>query len=763
MLPSGKPVRRRQPGELLLDLNRNKMKRLTIVVLSLVGITGFAQESHRWEGKFEQLGTTLPTPNEYRTGSGAPGPAYWQQQADYDIDVELDDEKQRITGKEIITYHNNAPEALSFLWLQLDQNILAEDNLTAKTRTNAVKKATYTRELVKNLDLLERGGGYDISSVATTEGEALRYTINNTMMRVDLPAPLKSGETFSFTVDWSYNIGDRMIYGQRSGMEYFEEDGNYLYTIAQFFPRMCVFDDYEGWQNKQFLGTGEFALPFGNYNVRITVPADHLVAATGTLVNPDKVLTAQQRERFELARSTFDKPIFIVTEAEARAAEKKRSKEKKVWEFHAENVRDFAFASSRKFIWDAMAVKVGSNTPLAMSFYPKEGNPLWEMESTKAVKNTLVTYSKYTLDYPYPVAISVHTADIGMEYPMICFNYGRPVNGAYTEAKKYGMIGVIIHEIGHNFFPMIINNDERQWAWMDEGLNSFLQYRTQLEQYENFPHRRGPAELLIPYMKGGKSTDRPLMTNPEQVISLGSEQYAKCATALNILRETVMGPELFDYALKEYAQRWAFKHPQPADFFRTMEDASAVDLDWFWKGWFYTTDNVDIAVDNVKWYRYDPKKTNLEGREKKAPAGGLNTAKEGQSVFDGSPEPFHVVPTDRRFYGEFRNQLDDSAVMAKLTGRNIYEVELSNQGGLVMPVIIEWKYKDGTSEIEKLPAEIWRTNERSVTKVFVKDKEVASVVLDPNAETTDVNPDNNLFPRIEVKSRFDTFKDNATR
>lgn len=736
------------------------MKRLAIVVLSLLAFTGFAQEGSRWEGKFEQLGTILPTPNEYRTGSGAPGPAYWQQQADYEIEVELDDEKQRISGKETITYQNNAPEKLGYLWLQLDQNILAEDNLTTRTKTNEVKQGTYTRELVKDLDLLERGGGYNISSVTTTGGESLKYTINHTMMRIDLPQPLEQGKAYSFVIEWSYNIGDRMIDGQRSGMEYFAEDDNYVYTIAQFFPRMCVFDDYEGWQNKQFLGRGEFALPFGDYKVKITVPADHMVAATGTLVNPDKVLTAQQQERFERARSTFDKPVFIVTEAEARAREKSRSKEKKVWEFHAENVRDFAFASSRKFIWDAMAVKLGSKTPLAMSFYPREGNPLWEMESTKAVKNTLITYSKYTIDYPYPVAISVHTADIGMEYPMICFNYGRPVDGAYTETKKYSMIGVIIHEIGHNFFPMIINNDERQWAWMDEGLNSFLQYRTQLEQYENFPHRRGPAELLVPYMKGSKSTDRPLMTNPEQVISLGSEQYAKCATALSILREVVMGPELFDYAMKEYARRWAFKHPQPADFFRTMEDASAVDLDWFWKGWFYTTDNVDLAIENVKWYRHDPKKINLEGKEKKTPDAGLSAAK-GKSVFDGSPEPFHVVPTNRRFYGEFRNQLDDGAVSAQLAGKNIYEVELSNLGGLIMPVIIEWKYKDGTSEIEKIPAEIWRTNERKVTKVFLKDKEVAGVVLDPKAETTDINSDNNIFPRVEEKSRFDSFKENA--
>ncbi|HEX7017231.1 MAG TPA: M1 family metallopeptidase [Cyclobacteriaceae bacterium] len=739
------------------------MKRLTIAGLCLLAFSAFGQEATRWEGKFEQLGPLLPTPNEYRTGSGAPGPAYWQQRADYEIDVELNDDNQTITGRETITYHNNAPENLSFLWLQLDQNILAKDNLTSKTKTNEIKDGTHTREIVKTLDLMGETGGYEISSVKSPDGQPLPYTINYTMMRVDLPEPLKSGDSYKLSIEWSYKIGDRMIDGQRSGLEYFQEDGNYLYTIAQFFPRMCVFDDYEGWQNKQFLGRGEFALPFGSYNVRITVPADHIVAATGTLKNPEKVLTPEQQERLRKARTTFDKPVFIVTEAEARAKEASHSKEKKTWEFHADSVRDFAFATSRKFIWDAMAVKLETKTPLAMSFYPKEGNPLWEQESTKAVKNTLITYSKYTFDYPYPVASSVHTADIGMEYPMICFNYGRPVNGKYTEAKKYGMISVIIHEIGHNFFPMIVNNDERQWAWMDEGVNTFLQYRTEVEKYENFPSKRGPAELLIPYMKGGKETNRPLMTNPEQVIQLGAEQYAKCATALSILREVVMGPELFDFAFKEYARRWAFKHPKPADFFRTMEDASAVDLDWFWKGWFYSTDHVDQAVTNVTWYRLDAEKTNLEGRDRKSAKGDLGSPKAGQTPFEAGPQPFHVVPTDERFYGEFRNRINDKEALSKLAGKNIYEVELHNAGGLVMPVIIQWKYRDGTTEVEKLPAEIWRTNERTITRVFVKDKEVASVVLDPMAQTTDIDTENNVFPRQTKPGRFDSFKQNATR
>ncbi|HEX5168066.1 MAG TPA: M1 family metallopeptidase [Cyclobacteriaceae bacterium] len=727
------------------------MKGWLVVILFTLAQNCFSQQ---WQGKFEQLEQLLPTPNEYRTGSGSPGPRYWQQQADYVIDVELNDEKQIITGKETITYHNNSPETLTYLWLQLDQNILAENSLTTKTKTNRVDDGANAKDVATNFSLNEPVGGFNIISV-TSDGKSLNYTINHTMMRIDLQQPLPSKHHFSFSVEWSFRIGDRMIDKQRSGMEYFTEDGNYIYAIAQFFPRMCVFDDYEGWQNKQYLGRGEFALPFGNYKVRITVPSDHLLAATGTLVNASEVLSKTALERFEKAKTTFDKPVVIVSEDEAIIKEKAKAKDKKTWEFHAENVRDFAFASSRKFIWDAMAVRVGDNTPLAQSFYPKEGNPLWGLESTNAVKNTLVTYSKYTIDYPYPVAISVHTADIGMEYPMICFNYGRPLNGVYNDALKNKMIGVIIHEIGHNFFPMIINSDERQCTWMDEGLNSFLQFRTEQECYKNFPSKRGPARLMIPYMKGEKDLYRPLMTNPEQVVQLGQEQYSKCAAALNILRETVMGPQLFDMAFKEYATRWAFKHAKPGDFFRTMEDASAIDLDWFWRGWFYTTDNVDISLDNVKWYRLSNEKPNLENKEK--------TVKENLAKNSiAGPEAFHVFPTDKRFYGEFRNRIDDGAVISQLEGKNIYELELTNRGGLVMPIIIQWTYTDGSREIERIPAEIWRMDEQNVVKVFVKEKQVASVTIDPNEETTDVNSGNNTFPRVEQKSKFDTFKSGQT-
>jgi hypothetical protein len=727
--------------------------------LILISVNLSFAQSPAWQGKFEQLDQVLPTPNEYRSGSGAPGPRYWQQKADYTISVELNDDNQRISGTETITYHNNSPDVLRYLWLQLDQNILSDDNTLKSTTADEVADSAAAKTYASKISDFD--AGFDIRSVKETSGNPLQFLINNTMMRVNLPKPLKTGEKFSFNIDWAYNIVDRNIFRQRSGLEYFPDDKNYVYTIAQFFPRMCVYDDVDGWQNKQFLGTGEFALPFGDYKVSITVPSDHLVAASGVLQNPQAVLSKTELERFEKAKSSFSKPVIIVTEKEAIQKEKSRAKTKKTWEFHAENVRDFAFASSRKFIWDAQAVKIGDKTPLAMSFYPKEGNPLWEQESTKAVKNTLEVYSRMTIDYPYPVAISVHTASIGMEYPMICFNFGRPdKDGSYTPLLKQGMIGVIVHEVGHNFFPMIINSDERQTPWMDEGINSFVQLITELERYPDIDWSRGKPSSVVNYMKGDESLMRPLMTNSEQVVQLGAEQYTKAATALYILRETVMGKELFDMAFKEYSERWAFKHPMPADFFRTMEDASAVDLDWFWKGWFYTTDVNDQTLEEVKWYRLDTDKSQLENKGVKASKGDLNagTGNTEGSDFTNGPESLHLIDTDRRFYGEFMSRVDDQEIRAKLQNKNIYEVTISNKGGLVMPVIIEWTYKDGTKELEKIPAEIWRMNEKEVTKVFVKEKEVTNVIIDPNMETADINIEDNIFPKVQQPSRFDEFR-----
>lgn len=745
----------------LLFMNYTPMRSTFYLILFLSG-SALAQQN--WQGKFEQLGSMLPTPNSYRSSSGAPGPNYWQQRADYDIEVSLNDETQLITGKETITYHNNSPETLRFLWMQLDQNKLAAGNMTDKTSNNIIRDSVPAKFLAEALGGYgyDYEGGYKIQAVKDiSSGKDLPYTINFTMMRIDLPTPLKSGEQYQFSVAWSYREYDRMKFDERGGYEYFPKDDNRVYTCAQWFPRMCVFDDYEGWQNKQFLGSGEYALTFGKYKVRITVPSDFIVGATGWLQNPKDVLSKDQLERFTKAQKTFDKPMFIVTESEARKNEKSRSKKTSTWNFHADDVRDFAFVASRKFIWDAMAVKVGDQTPLAQSLYPKEGNPLWERESTKAIKNTLEVYSARSINYPYPTAYSVHTADQGMEYPMICFNYGRPdENGNYSQRVLEGMVGVIVHEVGHNFFPMIINSDERQWTWMDEGLNTFLERETIRTRYEGFDISSGSPKGIVPFMKGDKNVMRPIMAQSDnQASSFGPNGYTKPSAALVLLRETILGPEIFDKAFKEYSERWAFKHPSPADFFRTMEDASATDLDWFWRGWFYTTDNVDLTLDNVKWFQMkevqaDPEKKTITVKQGDLTANS-NSGK--ASDFSAGPQPLTVENTDESSYRDFRSRINEDEVRSMVRGKNLYELTFKNSGGLISPVIIEWTYKDGTKEIEKIPAEIWRLNENQVTKVFVKDKEVVSIVIDPNHETADVNTSDNVFPKKD-DSRFEQFK-----
>ncbi len=733
---------------------------ISLSVLIAISLTASAQKN--WQGKFEQLGTTLPTPNEYRTASGAPGQAYWQQQADYVITITLNEKNHSITGSETITYTNNSPDVLTYLWIQLDQNMRAKTSSTAKIKTSSIKKNEMSTKSFQAISGVENfDGGFNIATVKDASGKDLKYIINQTMMRIDMPVKLNKGEKFIFNIAWSYNINDRMQLGGRSGYEYFPKDGNSLYTIAQFFPRLASYNDVNGWQNKQFLGRGEFTLIFGDYDVSITVPADHVVGATGSLQNPTDVLTKEQLKRFEASKTSFDKPVIIVTQDEAVKREKNPSSKTKTWHFKATNVRDFAFASSRKFIWDAMAVKIGDKTPLAMSYYPKEGNPLWEKESTVAVANTIVGYSKRTIDYPYPVAISVHSASIGMEYPMICFNFGRPnEDGTFSDRTKYGMISVIVHEVGHNFFPMIINSDERQWTWMDEGFDTFVQSLVTKEYYPDMPARRGTAASIVDYMKGNPDNIRPIMTNSEQLYQFGNNAYAKPAAAFSILRETIMGPELFDYAFKEYAERWAFKNPEPADFFRTMEDASAVDLDWFWRGWFYTTDFVDIEISNVKWFKVATDEKSFENKTASGKIDNKNTDSDGNNVdFSGGFEPIRLTDTKASEYREFMNSVDDEAIKKEYANNNLYEITLKNKGGLVMPVIIEWTFKDGTKEIERLPAEIWRRNENEVTKVFVKKKEVVNISLDPNLETADVKTVNNHFPKREEKSKFEKFKE----
>ena len=749
-----------------------------LVGFSLIFVfSAFAQQNLN-NNKFKQLHEELPTPNVYRTASGSPGHEYYQQQANYKINVELIDSDQIIKGTEHITYVNNSPDNLGYLWIQLDQNVRSSDS---DSKLITVERMEDFRSLSSiEQKLYEFDGGFKIEYVKSSNGKSLDYYINKTMMRINLSEPLKSGASISFDIKWWYNINDRMKIGGRSGYEYFEENDNYLYTIAQFFPRMCVYNDVEGWQNKQFLGRGEFTLPFGNYDVSITVPSDHVVAATGTLQNESEVLTSEQRNRLKRANEEFDHPVLIITQEEAELAEKTKEKGLKTWRFSATNVRDFAFASSRKFMWDAQAVHIGKNKILAMSYYPKEGNPLWEKYSTQVVAHTLRVYSKYTIDYPYPVAISVHAKSIGMEYPMICFNGGRPeADGTYSERTKYGMLGVIIHEVGHNFFPMIINSDERQWTWMDEGLNTFVQYLTEQEWERNYPSRRGPAHLIADYMGGDKNYISPIMTNSESLWQFGNNAYGKPATALNILRETIMGRELFDYAFKTYCERWAFKHPTPADLFRTMEDASSVDLDWFWRGWFFTNDHVDISMKNIQHFQLNTGNPEIEkSLEQEKELDELqhigierNKQEIEQTMTEKYPEledfynkrnSYEIDQLDIIEYESLKNSISEKQYTLLNSNLNFYEIEFENIGGLVMPLILEFTFKDNSTEVIRIPAEVWKMDNYNISKVFIFDKEVLSIKLDPFLETADTDFSNNSWPEEVVPSRYKLFKESRT-
>jgi hypothetical protein len=737
---------------------------------SLIAQETKPEEKPREQGKyntnkFRQMYDEMATPNMFRSASGAPGPAYYQQKADYKMNLELDDKNSKLYGVETITYHNNSPENLEYLWVQLEQNIERPDSKTPLVESQNIDKAITADRFVKKYMDEPFDGGFNIEYLKDAKGKDMSYTINQTMMRINLAKPLKSGEKISFSIKWWYNIVNYMegANNGRSGYELFE-DGNKLFVMAQFFPRMAVYNDVEGWQNMQFWGRGEFALPFGDYEVNITVPADHVMEATGVLQNRKEVFTAEQIKRWELAERTFDKPVVIVTQEEAEKAEKSFSDKKRTWKFKAQNVRDFGFATSRKFILDAMAVQLETAKPMAISLYPKEGNPLWGEYSTRAVAHTLKSYSHYTFDYPYPKAVSISAEDQGMEYPMICWNYGRPdKDGKYSDRIKYGMLGVIIHEVGHNYFPMIVNSDERQWSWMDEGLNTFLEFLTEQTFDPNFPANRGPAKNIVPYMKGNQQFLEPIMSNSENIYQFGANAYGKPATGLNILRETIMGHELFDYSFKTYANRWKFKHPTPEDLFRTMEDASAMDLDWFWRGWFYSTDYTDIGVKDVKQY-FITENPSAEVKEM------FN--RRGRKIADAQPMMYLVTEGTEDFKQELAKPFDYSSVKivsdyvdanftaaekAQLkTPKYFYEVEFEKPGGLIMPIIAELHFEDGTTELHNFPAQIWRRNNDTAKRVFATEKRVVKIQLDPKLETADIDTTNNVWPRAtQEKSKFD--------
>ncbi|MFV8224852.1 M1 family metallopeptidase [Christiangramia aquimixticola] len=733
------------------------------------------QEGHINQNKFRQMYQEFATPNQYRTASGAPGPQYYQNEADYKMDIVLDEKTSVLSGTETITYHNNSPQDLEYLWVQLDQNIRKKD---APEKDGEGMAPVSTAAGFANKFLEEPfDGGFNIEEVSRN-GSPLKYTINQTMMRVDMAQPLKSGESYTFKIKWNYNVNNHVTNRARSGYELFPKDGNKAYVIAQFFPRMAVYNDVEGWQNYQFWGNGEFALPFGNYEVNITVPADHVMEATGELQNRKEVYSKEMMKRYEQAKKSYDKPVMIVTQEEAEKAEKNVSTKTKTWKYKADMVRDFAFSTSRKFILDMMAVDVMGKDVMAISLYPKEGNPLWEQWSTRAVASTLKSYSAHTFQYPYHKAVSVHAKNQGMEYPMICWNYGRPdEDGNYSDRTKFGMISVIIHEVGHNYFPMIVNSDERQWGWMDEGINTFVQYLAEQEFAKEYPEaiapatkypsRRGEPSKIVPYMKGNQDYIAPIMSNPEHVYQLGNNAYGKPATALNILRETVMGRELFDYAFKTYSHRWMFKHPTPEDFFRTMEDASSVDLDWFWRGWFYTTDFVDIGIKEVNKYYVTDTPTKA-GREMLQRYG--TTPEETKALYVVSEE-------DEEFNEDMKNKslLENSETLQAYIMDNFseeerkkikapkyfYQVVFEKPGGLVMPLIFEITYADGTKEKKTLPVQIWRKNDTVVSKVIPTNKEITNITIDPDLETADVDVSNNSWPKNENMNEFEEFKNSA--
>ncbi|WP_231458806.1 MULTISPECIES: M1 family metallopeptidase [unclassified Pedobacter] len=766
----------------------NKLFTLTGLLL-FTGSLAIAQNIQNNPGsnhgnKFEQLGTILPTPNEQRTASGAPGVKYWQQRADYNIKCTLDEKNLLLTGSETVTYTNNSPDPLTYIWLQLDEN----EHSTSKNANYQDASKMLTGGTTKSIDALsdktDNDFGINILKITDALGKKLTYTVNKTMMRVDLPAPLKTGQKLIFNIDWNYKITDRMTVGGRGGYEYFAGDGNYLFTMAQWYPRLCVYSDFQGWQNHQFTGRGEFALTFGDFKVQMTVPADHLVGSTGACLNYSAVLNPTQLSRYNAAK-TATAPVEIQTLAEAKLAETRKATATKTWVFQADNVRDFAWTSSRKFIWDAMPQKIATNnnTVMCMSFYGKEAYNLYSKFSTRAVAHTIKTYSDFTIPYPYPVAQSIEAAN-GMEYPMICFNYGRTdADGTYSESTKNGMLGVIIHEVGHNFFPMIVNSDERQWTWMDEGLNSFVEYLTE-ELWDNtFPSKKGPAYTIVDYMKLPKDELEPIMTNSENIARFGPNAYSKPATGLNILRETIMGRALFDYAFKEYSRRWAFKHPQPADLFRTMEDASGEDLDWFWRGWFYGTEPCDIALDSVKFAKADFPTSVPEARSRmvKIDKPAVNAFQDISKIRNREDKKISFytdkTPAAQDFYYKYdRGQVSvdtttavkvetasgfepvPAAEQAKYENKFFYELTFSNKGGLVMPIIVEFTYADGTKEIDRIPAQIWRHNELKTSKFYVKDKEVQSILIDPLRETADIDTGNNGWGGKAKESKFKVFK-----
>ena len=744
------------------------------------------QSKGSFEDKFRQLDEVFPSPNLSRPATGEPGPMYWQQRADYKIQIKLNEDTRSVEGSETITYTNNSPLTLKYIWLQLDQNIFAKESINNLTRPWGGGDSSVDFSTLRRQNFMDKfEGGFQELSIKINNKSADTNLVG-THVRINLDQPLKPGESTSLDIEWAYALVEENAVRARNGYETFE-DGNDIFLMAQWYPRVTVFSDYEGWHNKEFIGNGEFTLEFGDFEVDISVPSDHVVSATGVLLNESDVLSPIQKKRMRQARKS-EKPMFIITPDEAYDNELEKSTDYKTWSFKAENVRDFAWASSRKFIWDAAGYKQDSKeTPLvmAMSFYPKEGEPLWSKYSTEAVMHTMKVYSKYSFDYPYPTAQSVNGPVGGMEYPMITFNGPRTEleddgTRTYSRSEKEFLIGVVIHEVGHIYYPMIVNSDERQWTWMDEGLNTFVQYLAEQEWDINYRSDRGEPRWMTEFMSS--SYQVPIMTNSESLLQFGNNAYGKPATALVVLRETILGRELFDQAFREYSVRWKFKRPTPYDFFRTMEEASGVDLDWFWRGWFYSTDHVDIALNNIHLAsldtldpqvnlakdRVDFENEPLILHDQRNEAAKIETrVTERPELLDIYNEYDEFTPSDREMR-DSKEVLDDlydkndsdpewkkkALVEAIEKDEGYYIFEFSNKGGLVMPIPLEITYEDGTKELIRIPVEIWRKNSKK-TKWLKRSKlKITQAVIDPYWEIGDTQIENNYYPTRLIPARL---------
>jgi len=553
----------------------------TALAVFLAAPIVFAQSD---QGVFAPM--SLPTPNVYRTADGRPGPEYWQQRADYKITATLDSTTGRVTASETISYTNNSPDSLGYLWLFLDQNLFREGS---RGSLEFDSPRTRWRGAFAN-------GGDDLTSVVVEQKgkkEQIHYIVDDTRMRIDLASPLAAhGGKLEIQIAWSFVVPP---YGSDRTGRFYAKDGT-IFEVAQWYPRMCVYDDVNGWNPLPYLGEGEFYLEYGNFDVQITVPHDYIVVGTGLLQNSDRVLTRTERDRLEQARKT-DETVHVISENEIGKPEiRPKGTGDLTWKFRAENVRDFSWAASKAFIWDASHW----NKILLMAVYPREAvstdtsrGPGWEKD-VEFMRHTFMYYSTHYYPFPYPVATNVAGVVGGMEYPMIVF--------CSAHARGQFLYSVTDHEFGHGWFPMTVGSDERRHAWMDEGFNTFINYYSNYDYYgdKSINIRRMQPDTIARWMERPVNS-QPIETRADMIkpFELGYLEYAKTGLGLRILRENILGPEKFDGGFREYIQRWAFKHPQPSDFFRTIDNYSGEDLSWFWREWFYTTDVFDQSVDSV--------------------------------------------------------------------------------------------------------------------------------------------------------------------